>query len=188
MVSVAVNRTKFFLCLLAMLGGCTTIAPPSQVPAEVPPVVALPPDAVPDARPGMPAEPTVPDAPVAAPDAPIEALPVPPVRKETIAIASLIERANTDAKAGRLANAAASIERALRIEPRNPRLWHELARIRVQQGDYLQAESTAARANSWSQGDAALRAANWRIIAEARQARGDRAGARTALETAERQK
>jgi predicted Zn-dependent protease len=109
-------------------------------------------------------------------------------RTETIAIASLLDGARADTAAGRLANAAASLERALRIEPRNPRLWQELARVHLKQGDYAQAESTAARSNSWAGGDSGLRAENWRLIAQAREARGDAEGARSALEAAERQR
>jgi predicted Zn-dependent protease len=117
-------------------------------------------------------------APVAAPAA----------RTENLAIAGLMDGARSDAAAGRLASAAASLERALRIEPRNPRLWQELARVRLKQGDYAQAESTAARSNSWAGGDNQLRAENWRLIAQARDARGDAEGAKAALEAAERQR
>ncbi len=165
------HRMKYLIVFLALLSGCATVQSPA--PIEQPPVT------VPAPAPGVP----VPEARTD-PTQP----PAAPVRKENVAVASLMESAETDAKGGRLANAAASLERALRIEPRNPRLWHELARVRLQQGDYAQAESTAARANSWMQGDAALRAANWRLIAQAREARGDAAGARTARETAERQR
>lgn len=107
---------------------------------------------------------------------------------ENAAIASLMEGARADVAAGRLVNAAASLERALRIEPRNPRLWQELARVRLKQGDYAQAESVAARSNSWAGNDNRLRAENWRLIAQAREARGDAAGARAALEAAELQR
>ena len=123
-----------------------------------------------------------PPAPVSAPAA------APAASIGSAAIASLVESARADAAAGRLANAAASLERALRIEPRNPHLWQELARVRLMQGDYGQAESVAARSNSWAGGDNRLRAENWRLIAQAREARGDAAGARVALETAERQR
>ena len=115
-------------------------------------------------------------------------LPEPAARTENLAIAGLLDGARADAAAGRLANAAASLERALRIEPRNPRLWQELARVRLKQGDYAQAESTAARSNSWAGGDNQLRAENWRLIAQARDARGDAEGAKAALEAAERQR
>ncbi len=109
-------------------------------------------------------------APVEAPEAP-PAAPPPLARRENVAIAGLMQSARADAAAGRLANAAASLERALRIEPRNPRLWHELARVRMQQGDYAQAESVAARSNTWAGADAELRAANQRLIQESRAAR-----------------
>jgi cytochrome c-type biogenesis protein CcmH/NrfG len=97
-----------------------------------------------------------------------------------------MQSARADAASGRLPNAAASLERALRIEPRNPRLWHELARVRLQQREFIQAENTAARSSSWAGGDNALRAENWRLIAQAREARGDISGARAALDSARR--
>ena len=112
-----------------------------------------------------------------------------PAHAESAAIASLMDSARADNAAGKLANAAASLERALRIEPRNPRLWQELSRVRLSQRDYAQAESCAARSNSWAgSDDGALRADNWRLIAQAREARGDSDGARAALDAAERLK
>ena len=75
---------------------------------------------------------------------------------------------------------------ALRIEPRNARLWHELARVRLKQGQFAQAENVAARSNSWAGDDRALRAENWRLIAESRRARGDADGAKAALDAAAR--
>ncbi|HZM37209.1 MAG TPA: tetratricopeptide repeat protein [Burkholderiales bacterium] len=80
--------------------------------------------------------------------------------------------ARADMDANRLGSAAATIERALRLEPRNARLWHELARVRLRQGEYAQAESTAARSNTWAGSDSELRAANQSIIEQARSARG----------------
>jgi tetratricopeptide (TPR) repeat protein len=103
---------------------------------------------------------------------------------ENVAVAGLMQNARTEAAAGRFANSAATIERALRIEPRNPRLWQELARVRLKQGEFAQAESVAARSNSWAGSDNTLRAENWRLIAESREARGDAAGAQKALEAA----
>ena len=91
-----------------------------------------------------------------------------PERKESVAIAGLMDSARNDASAGRLSNAAATLERALRIEPANPRLWQELARVRLQQGQFAQAESTAMRSNSYAGSDTALRAENERIIEQAR--------------------
>jgi len=127
-------------------------------------------------------------APERAPEPAAPEMPAPAARTESIAIAGLMDGARTDAAAGRLANAAAQLERALRIEPRNPRLWQELARVRFKQGDYMQVEGLAARANSWARGDPALRAENWRLIAEAREARGDAQGALVAREAAAKQR
>jgi len=109
-------------------------------------------------------------APPPAPETkpPPETAPPAAQRKETVAVASLMESARTDVRAGRLANAAATLERALRIEPANPRLWQELARVRLEQGQFAQAESTAMRSNSYAGSDSALRAENERIIERAR--------------------
>src|SRR5580765_49157 len=111
-----------------------------------------------------------------------------PLHAESPAIASLMDGARTDYAAGRLANAAASLERALRIEPRNPRLWQELSRVRLLQRDYVQAESCAQRSNSWAGSDTLLVADNWRLIAQAREARGDSDGVKAARDAAERLK
>jgi Tfp pilus assembly protein PilF len=117
---------------------------------------------------------------------PPEVVAAPPPVKENVAIAGLMDSARGEYAAGNFPSAAASLERALRIEPRNPRLWHELARVRLKQGQYAQAESVAARSNSWAADDKALRTENWRLIAESRRARGDNEGAQAALEAAGR--
>lgn len=106
--------------------------------------------------------------------------------QETVAVAGLMETARNETAAGRFANAAASLERALRLEPRNPRLWQELARVRLQQEQYPAAENMARRSNSFAGSDTALRAENWRLIAQALEARGDADGARAARESAEK--
>ena len=90
------------------------------------------------------------------------------------AVIALADTGRADAASGKLDAAAASFERALRIEPRNPALWHELAKLRLQQGQYQQAEGLAARSNGWAGDNKTLRAENWRIIGQARLKRGDR--------------
>ena len=108
-----------------------------------------------------------------APETPAAPPPTPeaPAIKENVAVAGLMESARADAASGRLVQAAASLERALRIEPRNPRLWHDLARVRLRQGDTAQAANLAARSNSFAGSDAALRSANQNIIEQARTGR-----------------
>jgi cytochrome c-type biogenesis protein CcmH/NrfG len=82
-----------------------------------------------------------------------------------------MDSARKDASSGKLGSAAATLERALRIEPRNPRLWHELALVRYRQADYSQAENLAARSNTYAGSDGELRAANQKIIGDSRDAR-----------------
>lgn len=110
-------------------------------------------------------------APQPAPAPTVPPPPETPIARENVAIAGLMESARADAAAGRLVQAAGSLERALRIEPRNPRLWHELAKVRLRQGDYAQAGNLAARSNSFAGSDAALRTANQAIIEQARTGR-----------------
>ena len=106
-----------------------------------------------------------------------------PVSDNT-AVAALVSQARADLEAGRRDRAAAAVERALRIEPRNGLLWHELARVRLADGQYPQAEQLAAKSNSFAAANKPLKAANFRLIAEARAARGDSDGARAALDEA----
>jgi tetratricopeptide (TPR) repeat protein len=113
----------------------------------------------------------------------VTAPPLPPV-SENPAVLALADRARTDADAGWLPAAMSELERALRIEPRNPMLWRQLAQAHFQYGDFDQAESLAARSNSYAGANRALRAANWHLIGDARARRGDTAGVAAALERA----
>jgi predicted Zn-dependent protease len=103
---------------------------------------------------------------------------------ENTAVAALVSQARVDLEAGRRDRAAAAVERALRIEPRNAMLWHELARVRMADGQYPQAEQLAAKSNSFAAANKPLKAANFRLIAEARAARGDSEGSRAARDKA----
>ncbi len=124
----------------------------------------------------------VPPAP--APKTPEEKVAATPVSTSGAVIA-LADSARADTAAGNYVSASAALERALRIEPRNPRLWHELAQLKLKQGDASQAANMAARSNSWAGADKVLRAANWRIIGEAKRALGDEAGANAAFDKAD---
>jgi Tfp pilus assembly protein PilF len=110
----------------------------------------------------------------------------PPVQpSDNTAVMALLSKAKNHSAAGRMNEAGANLERALRIEPRNPLLWHELARVRLEQGQYRQAENMAAKSNMLAGTHRYLQADNWRIIGEARSRRGDLQGAREAFERAE---
>lgn len=109
----------------------------------------------------------------AAADVPLESAPAqqPPV------IIALLAQAETQANDGDLSTSVATLERALRIEPRNPLLWHHLASVRLEQGEYSQAEQIAMKSNSFAAGARKLQTRNWRLIAEARKRLGDTTGA-----------
>jgi len=96
-------------------------------------------------------------------------------------VVALLDEADRYAQKGRPERAVATLERALRIEPRNAQLWHRLARVRFQQGQFEQVVNLAARSNSLAGNDTRLRAANWRLIGTARQRLGDESGAQKAF-------
>ena len=97
----------------------------------------------------------------------------PPEPSSNTAVLALVNKAHDEAAAGRMDAAGASLERALRIEPRNPVLWQELARVRLDQGQYRQAQNMAAKSNALAGGNRYLEAENRRIIDEAHRRRGD---------------
>ncbi|RRQ20640.1 tetratricopeptide repeat protein [Thiohalobacter thiocyanaticus] len=93
------------------------------------------------------------------------------------AVASLLGQAEAASRERDWSAAAVSLERGLRIEPRNPVLWNRLAEVRLQQGQYRQAEQLAAKSSSLAGDDSLLQARNWRLIARARRHQGDERGA-----------
>lgn len=97
------------------------------------------------------------------------------------AVVSLLNTASAQARAGDYPRAAATLERAIAIEPGNAWLWHRLADTRLKEGRLEQAASLAAKSNSLAASDRSLQADNWRLIAEVRRRQGD-AGAAAAAE------
>jgi predicted Zn-dependent protease len=109
-----------------------------------------------------------------------------PSGMEPTAVDALVLVAETAEAEGRIADAAASLERALRLAPDDADLWVRLARVRLMEGRPVQAESSALKATTLAGEDAALRRAAWAIVAEARATRGDTVGAEAAREQSER--
>ena len=90
---------------------------------------------------------------------------------------ALRAQAERQRQAGDYAGSAATLERALRIQPQDARLWNRLARVRMEQGLHSQAANLAARSNALAGDQADLKRDNWSIIASARRQAGDTAGA-----------
>lgn len=94
---------------------------------------------------------------------------------------SLSAQAQRASEAGDHEAAAGYLERALRIAPNHPVLWQHLAVVRYRQHDYDKVEGLALKSNALAVGNPALRASNWRLIAEVRRLQGDRQGEQAAL-------
>lgn len=183
------HSASLLVAALSLLAGCasvSTTSPSAPVgdstlpQAAVPSVSAMPPDRPPvqtspvpggEAQPGTEL-PAVPEPP-----------PLPPASGNRAVIA-LLDRAQADVGAGRPDAASATLERALRIEPRNARLWHELAQLRLAQGQYAQAISLAQKSNSLAGAQRQLQALNWRVIGQARIAQGNPDAGQKALDRA----
>ena len=152
------------LAAAVLVAGCVPpdmgrTEPPARTPAPAPAPGPSPPVAV--ARP-------VPDV-SEAPPAPAEPLPLPRTAPPvSSASQALLTQSRGHSAAGRYEEAAASIERALRIEPRQPVLWLELGNIRLKEGDFAQAESLGRKALSLAIGDEALTARAEQLIATAK--------------------
>lgn len=87
------------------------------------------------------------------------------------AVVELSSQAQQALDADRHDAAVQLLERAIRIEPRNGALWHQLARVRFQQGSYEQAMQLANRSNALLADDSTLRTRNDELIDAAREAR-----------------
>jgi Tfp pilus assembly protein PilF len=82
----------------------------------------------------------------------------------TQAGSTLLEIGRAQRDNGNLAEAAMTIERALRIEPNNPSLWIELGEIKAADGDRAQAETMARKALTLAGGDARIEDRAYRLI------------------------
>ena len=106
--------------------------------------------------------------PAPAPTAPGETGKIPDGAKS--AGAALVAEGRAELAAGNTSRAAAAIERALRIEPRNSGWWVELGNVRLAEGDREQARALGQRALRLAGSDRDAQAAAERLI--------DRAGGR----------
>lgn len=154
-----------YVMLMVLLSSCAGRSDRRQPPT---PVVTMPPAA--------PAPET--SKPSQAPPPPSDSAPQQPA-----VVALLNEAARHDAQ-GQPDQAAASLERALRIQPRDATLWHRLAKIRFEQGQLQQAQTLAARSNALAGNNHRLKAANWHLIADVKTKLGDPDGAAKARQNA----
>jgi len=88
-----------------------------------------------------------------------------------------VTQAHQQAASGDTAQAAATLERALRIEPDNPLVWIELGRVRLAENNPAQANAMGRKALALATGDPGAQSSAWHLIADALRARGDNGGA-----------
>ncbi len=160
------------IALTFALAACQSGPPPRPLPPEPQPIPAPPPREEPGTAQPPPSAPT-----------PTPAKPKPRVTRANVlspATRALVAQAQGQTAKGNYPVAAASIERALRIEPANPLLWIELGKVRAAEGNAAQAESMARKAISLAADDPAAQSAAWKLIAESLKARGRNPEAREA--------
>ncbi len=162
-----INRSRllFALALLVLFAGCASAPPQPAIPEAMP--------AIPESMP-LPSGEGI----IVVPPEPR------PVMSGNQAVIALLDRSRMDYESGKREAAGASLERALRIEPRNPWLWHELAQLRLTQGQYAQAITLAQKSTSFAGRERRLQALNWRLIGNARVAQGDSSKAEQAFKSA----
>jgi tetratricopeptide (TPR) repeat protein len=161
--------TRTLPCILIAtlsLTACTLTRP---APFAPPPQGATPPSGSAQPQPGVPA----PGSGEVVP-APAERPPAPPPRQFRLGAASaaLVTQAHAQAASGDYGQAAATLERAQRIEPDNPLLWIELGRVRLAENNAAQADAMGRKALALAVGDPSAQAGAWHLIAESLKARG----------------
>jgi Tetratricopeptide repeat len=145
-------------------GGAGSTEPASS---ETKPSDQLPP---PIAEPGLPE-----------PAKPVESFtPMESIGPQSPAVGALVMSANENSQGGNYDSAVASIERAIRIEPRNAALYYKLAVLRLNQSKPRLAEDIARKAALLAGSDNSLKKHCWLLIANARESQGNYPGAEKA--------
>lgn len=86
--------------------------------------------------------------------------------------ANFSREAAMQARQGKLDLASATLERGLRVAPKDAALWSQLAEVKLQQQQYQQARSLAAKSNSLARGSSGVVQRNHWIIEESRRRSG----------------
>lgn len=85
---------------------------------------------------------------------------------------SLLIQSRSERQSGNYAQASATLERAIRIEPEQAAIWLELAHVRLLEGNYAQAEQLGRKARSLAAGDPSIEAESAEIINDALRRKG----------------
>ena len=102
------------------------------------------------------------------------------------AVGALVLAASQNTKAGNIESATTTIERAIRIEPRNATLYYKLALLRLRQSKPVMAEDLAKKAVLLASNDTQMKKHSWLLIARAREMQGDLNGGKEARSKADK--
>lgn len=101
------------------------------------------------------------------------------------AVVALVTESDRNRSGGDLDGAVVEMERALRIDSRNPVLTYKLAQLRIKQNKPALAEELAGKAALLAGSNLDLKRKSWLLIAEARQMQQNYQGAKEAKAKAE---
>ena len=101
------------------------------------------------------------------------------------AVKDLLADARSAESVGDYNKAATLLERALRIEPRDPEILQDMADVQLKNRDYQQALNFAIRSYDSGPRTGELCQRNWQTIEEAREKLGDSSGAAEARQRVE---
>ncbi len=104
-----------------------------------------------------------------------------PIVKSSSAVKSLILQARAEMLIGKHESAESKLERGLRIEPENPKLWALLAQAYYAQSNYSQSIDMAKKAIQFSRDDDFI-AKNWRLVKKSGEKSGDAGAVKDALD------
>ena len=104
-----------------------------------------------------------------------------PVIKSSSAVNSLMVQAQAEMLIGKHQSAESKLERGLRIEPENSKLWALLAKAHYAQGNYTQSIDMARKAIRFSRDDDFI-AKHWRLVKKAGEKSGDTGAVKDALD------
>jgi tetratricopeptide (TPR) repeat protein len=129
--------------------------------------------------PGLSIEPTIVAPPPPPPPIPSFA-PLESFAPLSPAVNALTLAANQNSKSGNIESATTTIERAIRIEPRNATLYYKLALLKLKQSKPRLAEDLAKKAAILASNDTQLKKHSWLLVARAREVQGDLDGGKEA--------
>jgi predicted Zn-dependent protease len=169
-------RSVSVMVIALTLGACA-VPQPYRVPTQ-PPAPQSPSGGTPATTQPAPTPEAIPEP---------EPTPAPVIKEPSLTSASraLVTQAQSQVAAKNFPVAAASIERALRIEPDNPLLWIELGKVRQAEGNYVQAENMARKALSMSINAPRTQSTAWKLVADSYRARGKNVEAQDAQRRSE---